>query len=349
MVYSQPIDELTRQIKKDKEGFETSLSTEQVLDENGDIGYDEVLSEIDEHSPLLSIISEHVENEIGQNDEPPTEQTEILVAKERKISQASSVGEPSEVTESKWNKLKRRVRLNDSCSDEQERPNQLRLKNVNQSFRRKTSVTPYLLEGQAHCVWLPKKQKTRLSDLVVNLKKERENRGEDENERENVTAKGARKLSDSNLSLEPATPKSLRSRQQNLFDRLVATRAVLKETTDEILKEDEDEEKPIGHISLFEASKKVSANIKKQKESAGSDNDFTNVVSQYLQKVRSGSQQSPGPQAASPLGDKYQDWSRPKLSRFNPLKRQESNGAIPIATYRNLIRESRLRRYSENR
>ena len=55
---------------------------------------------------------------------------------------------------------------------------------------------------------------------------------------------------------------NLEARKKTVFNRLVATKELIRETTHELLKEEgDDQPKPQSHLSLLEASKKIPANI----------------------------------------------------------------------------------------
>ena len=79
----------------------------------------------------------------------------------------------------------------------------------------------------------------------------------------------------------------MHSRQKTLFNRVIATQAILIEHTDELLNDEKPEEEPKPrHLSLLEASKKVTASLKRQKSDEESKN-FSDIVSQYLNKSKS--------------------------------------------------------------
>ncbi len=144
----------------------------------------------------------------------------------------------------------------------------------------------YLREGDSHRVWRPKKA-PQLANLVGDLLKKEKSRPSFEFGMV-ATTPVRPKFS----ALTPTAGPSrvdLKSRQKTVFSRVLATQELLRETTDELLKEEEDEQ-PKPHLSLLEASKKITANIKKQRstdqDSKGSD--FSSVVRTCLGKMRSG-------------------------------------------------------------
>ena len=176
--------------------------------------------------------------------------------------------------QSGWNKVKK-VRIQKA-----KRPSKLQLtKNPTPKLvaiaRQAQSI--YLREGESHQVWRPKKQ---LSDVVEKLNKQLK-----EEERQPSPDKAKRPP----LQTPTAAKSSLRSRQKTVFNRALATQAVLKETTDELLNEadEEGEEANKPKLSLREASKRITANLKKQESQSGTGGtNISNVVSQYLAKLR---------------------------------------------------------------
>ena len=176
--------------------------------------------------------------------------------------------------QSGWNKVKK-VRIQKA-----KRPSKLQLtKNPTPKLvaiaRQAQSI--YLREGESHQVWRPKKQ---LSEKVEKLNKQVK-----EEERQPSPDKAKRPP----LQTPIATKSSLQSRQKTVFNRALATQAVLKETTDELLNEADEEGGEINKpkLSLKEASKRITANLKKQESQSGAGgSNISNVVSQYLAKLR---------------------------------------------------------------
>ena len=174
-----------------------------------------------------------------------------------------------------WNKVKK-VRIQKA-----KRPSKLQLtKNPTPRLIAvaKQAQSIYLREGESHQVWRPKKQ---LSEKVEKLNQELK---EEERQPSPVKAKKP--------PLQTPTPgkSSLRSRQKTVFKRALATQAVLKETTDELLNDADEEgtEDTKPKLSLREASKRITANLKKQESQVGvaGGANISNVVSQYLAKLR---------------------------------------------------------------
>ena len=354
---SKPVDEIFKQIREDKESFERSLSTDPILEDNEEIGYDESLSDDEassaDNNSTASVDSipqgdEKIEDskiEVksaskGQEQELPEEQLTSQVHANGSISQESTEHGPKE---SNWKKI-RKVRLIDQRSPTgsfKKKPTSIKFRSSNQSFKRKTTLTPFLRVGESHSVWLPKKR-SRMSDVVEMLK----NQGGSEssasktgNESEVLTAAPSSPRA-------PTTPKvdSLQTRQQMLLNRVLATQAVLKESTDKLLKEEEETTKFPKHISLLEASKKVTSTIKNQKRSSDKNDDFSDIVSQYITKAKT--------EKKSPIGNVENGssaWSRATKSlaqqQLRPHlhnSRRKTKGAIPISTFRELVKEARL-------
>jgi len=387
------VDELSRQIRQDKEGFQRSLSVNVTLDDEP-TSFDRLTD--DEFSPVsekattpLYPIAEGVEEEEEEIKEEEEEEKKMRYRREKAKSIKRAKGnwrnlagnalmaeerEAEEVQEGdqdsdKGGKLEtvQKVKLNDIDPSRQStgafRPSNIKLKNGTKVTRRTSARTPFLREGETHFVWRPKKR-PMLSDLVDMLK----NRDEEEPEhtvyeqKEATESKIEEELS-STTPLPPRTPKpvksgstftlnrsgSLRTRQQALVNRVIATRAVLKETTDELLKEEEPEtpQKP-KHMTLFEASKRVTANIKKQKKAKEGSKDFSDIVSEYLAKTKSeaNSLETSGSTTAKdevPKSAGYRGrMSMGPAKKHINLQRRETKGAIPISQLREIVREERL-------
>ena len=151
-----------------------------------------------------------------------------------------------------------------SCVDETEVSCDPYGTNVQRSFERSIS------EGDSyHCVWRPRKQ-PRLPDLVVNAKELQERR-----------RKSLHESRTKPLLKRSASRMSLMVRQQHLIDRVQATQAVLKESTDEILGSPV-AEKPT--ISFREASKRIISDRKRHNQNR---NRLSDIVTQYLAKYES--------------------------------------------------------------
>lgn len=131
--------------------------------------------------------------------------------------------------------------------------------------KERTEEDPY------YKVWMPKEQ-PKLADLVTALRKKAE-------EQQDATS-------------VPSTSKlSFRSRQQVVYDRAQATQAILKETTNNILKENSERETDSGQekppkITFKEASKLITDTIQKLQMQKKDHSDFSDIVHQYLAKVK---------------------------------------------------------------
>lgn len=235
--------------------------------------------------------------------------------------------------------------------------------------RRKSMRTPFLREGEMHKVWRPKKR-PQLADLVEILQRQDSEPVSSGTRPPSValpediptatpplslnvnnttstkappttttTTRLVTPTTSKNLKVHsPTSPRtgSLRTRQKTLFNRVMATQAVLKETQDELLS-DEKPETAKPHISLLEASKKVTANLRKQKSNEESKN-FSDIVSQYLAKPKP--EESSG--AETNLESSGKGWSAAAgLMKAHALKRKETKGAIPLTTLREIMREER--------
>ena len=104
----------------------------------------------------------------------------------------------------------------------------------------------FLKEGDGHIVWQPNNPTPQLYNVVADLMKKK---------------KHAEKAAE----LEPPEEKSLSGRQRTLAHHIQATRAVLKEQNEELINKDVQPSEHKKHISLRDASKHISENLKKQK------------------------------------------------------------------------------------
>ena len=167
-------------------------------------------------------------------------------------------------------------------------------------------------EGDSyHCVWRPRKQPC-LPDLVGELQERR------------------RKFSLENRTI-PLTERSacrmyLKLRQQNLMNRVQATQAVLKESTDEILGTPIAKKPP---ISFKEASRRI---ISDQKRHNLNRNTLSDIVTQYVAKVASEREAHIplDPQTPTSPGNSA-EYLKQKFS-----KTQDITGAIPIDEWHKL-------------
>ena len=382
VVCSKPMDELSQQIKQDKEGFKRSISVDVTLDDDNE---EAVYEGEDELSPLhdkaTTPLYPIAEGEEEEEEEEEEEKEEVSIKRDRLMSLKRAKGnwrnlagkslaggeeEEEEVSQesaeggTKWNTV-RKVHLNDtdpSHNSAGARPTNLKLTNGTKVTLRKNVRTPFLREGETHFVWRPKKR-PQLSDLVAMLKNK-----DEEEERLKAAERKAKEAFEEEVTPVPRTPKptkvgssfvlprsgSLRTRQQALFKRVIATQAVLKESTDELLKDEEEPETPNKpkHMSLLEASRKVTANIKKQKKTVEGTRDFSDIVSEYLAKTKS-EEKSPDPKSggAAEEGGAKGSGYKGRMSMGPPrkpimLQRRETKGAIPISTFREIVREGKL-------
>lgn len=363
----------------DRDGFERSISTGTSLDpdiddevEDEDIIGEEDESIIEKDTTPLYPIAEGEEEEEEEEESGPRirvkEQWRTLAGKSLSPPLPSSPNDEIPANgitretkgegdglrgSSKWNRV-RRVRLNDANTPTSTvRPTTIGLNDNRNQVKFRTARTPFLREGETHFVWRPKKR-PQLANLVEMLKKQDEEGPspakttpkEEDPVKVPRTPRPASKIGTSG-GLTTPKPSSLRSRQQTLFNRVIATQAVLKETTDELLNDDALESPPNKpkHISLLNASKKVTANIKKQKLANDGKRDFSDIVSHFLTKSRSEeeSKDSESSEGGAGLG---KGWSLARTSvvpqRNLQIKRRDTRGAIPITTLREIVREEKL-------
>ncbi len=227
-----------------------------------------------------------------------------------------------------WAKVQKKVRIND---DRPQRPTMIPLKSED------NEKSAYLREGDSHRVWRPKKA-PQLADLVSDLLKKEKTKQSSEPSVSATTPVGPRFLA---LTPTAASRSNLKARQKTVFNRVLATQVLLRETTDELLKEDEDQQlKP--HISLLEASKKITANIKKQRsadEDARGD-EFSSVVRSCLNKMRSGDGSMDASTPNDNLGAK---------GFSNGVRRRGSKkGAVPLKKWKHLARKETQAQIGKN-
>lgn len=220
-----------------------------------------------------------------------------------------------------WVKVQKKVRIND---DKPIRPTMIPLK----SEEDKRSA--YLREGDSHRVWRPKKA-PQLANLVGDLLKKEKSKQSFELDPV-ATTPGPKHPA---LTPTAGPPRvDLKSRQKTVFNRVLATQELLRETTDELLKEED--EQPKQHLSLLEASKKITANIKKQRstDQEAKENDFSSVVRMCLTKMRSGDMQVDD-EATETKG--LNNGVRRRQSRRG--SKQIVTGAVPLKKWKNLARQ----------
>jgi len=217
------------------------------------------------------------------------------------------------------------------------RPTNIRFTQTSISKIEQTSTTtPFLREGESHCVKVPTKkgsfhgrQRTpSLKGESASKRLEKEDDGKEESDVNSLKRKG-----------------SLRRRQRTLLNRVRATQTVLKVSNEEILNKDETvTNKSAKHWSLLKASTMVSA---KQKELEGAKS-FFDVVTQYTAQA-SKEQSSPDKTSASPNGYGGKSEGRASGPKGRILTHKESKGAIPIADWKNYIKEGRQAHHSPAR
>lgn len=248
-------------------------------------------------------------------------------------------------TGSGWGKIKM-VRI----QEDPRRPTKLTLDNRKLRTRRK-KVTPFLSEGETHMVWRPKKR-PQLANLVELLAQSQDNNDltakkppipEIQTPKPTTPQQSTTKPGPSLLLPTPTPSPSLRSRQKTLFNRVFATQAVLKEHTDEILNDDKNEEElSPRHMTLLQASKKVTANLKRQKSETEEAKSFSEIVTQFLAKSK-GEEEGAEPvqeSSVSSAGAAGSKWGALR-SKKPVLARKETRGAIPIQALRELVREGK--------
>ena len=228
--------------------------------------------------------------------------------------------------ESGWNKIKK-VRIQQTPP---KRPSRLQLGSPTPKLIRvmKQAQSVYLREGESYQVWRPKKQLSETAEKLNQELKEETPSSPDKPTRQVLTP-------------SPVSKSSLRSRQKTVFKRAMATQAVLKETTDELLNEaDEEEEEEVSKpkLSLREASKRITANLRKQQQDEKGRGNISDVVSQYLAKMRADGGtdllSSGGSGASSPSPLKQRTGTRRVAFADRP-------GAIELRQWKKFVRESK--------
>ena len=176
----------------------------------------------------------------------------------------------------------------------------------------------FLKEGDGHIVWQPKNPTPQLYNVVADLMKKK-------------------KRAEKAAKLEPPEEKSLSERQRTLAYRIQATRAVLKEQNEELINEDVQPSEHKKHISLRDASKRISENLKQQKSVSTTRPEFSSIVSQYIHQQ---SQEYESNGAETPLSHTMGPSPRqrhPTLSTRNAT----TPGVMPIHKWRQLCRQNR--------
>lgn len=164
-------------------------------------------------------------------------------------------------------------------------------------------------------VWRPKK-KPYLPDLVKSSKESQQ--------KKSVPAVPPLDHSTSSMSLLV--------RQQQLQDRVQATQAVLKESTDEILSPSPTTTKP--RMSFKEASRRV---IFYQKKQSGGHKSLSDIVTQCQEKIKRERESSQVPQTPkTPISARFPPWH----SKRGLTKQSSILGAIPIDKWHELVAEN---------
>ena len=178
-----------------------------------------------------------------------------------------------------------------------------------------TNVITSLKEEKKYKVWRPKR-KPHLPDLVKSSK--------ESHQKKSVPA--VPQLDHSTSSI------SLLVRQQQLLDRVQATQAVLKESTNEILSPSPTTKK--SRISFKEASQRV---ISDQKRQSSGHNSLSDIVTQYQEKIKRERELSQVPQTPkTPISARLPPWH----SKRELTKQSSILGAIPIDKWQELVAEN---------
>lgn len=162
----------------------------------------------------------------------------------------------------------------DVSRESPERPLSLELENTPNKTQKHKSL--FLREGDGHMVWKPKTPTPQLYNVVADLMKNR---------------RRAKKAAEPE-TLATAEEKSLSERQRSLAFRIQATRRVLKVQNEELSKEDVQPSEQKQHISLRDASMRISEDLKRQKSAPAGKLQFTDIVSQYIENQHSQEEQS---------------------------------------------------------
>jgi hypothetical protein len=93
-------------------------------------------------------------------------------------------------------------------------------------------------------------------------------------------------------------------------------------------------------LSLWAASKKVTANLKKQKPEEDTKG-FSDIVSQYLNKPKPEDREGEREEVAATTSTASKGWGALK-SKKPLLVKKETHGAIPLNLLRNLVREEKM-------
>lgn len=325
---------------------EEYLPDDYAYEENGEVSPGESVT-----TPLRTIPEGEEEEEGGKEDVPEngipgTPETSVrkkwqfMAERSLEANGNTPVEDPIKSTGSVWSRVKM-VRI----SEDQKRPNRLGLEGK-KSTNRKPTRTPFLSDGESHMVWRPKKrpQLANLVELLQHQDSETAKPKPQEEPQPTVPTTPKSAVPSNLLTPAPTRQLSLRSRQKTLFNRVIATQAFLKERNNKLLTQTEDKDqeevaKP-RHLTLLEASKKVTANLRKQKSEEESKQNFSDIVTQLLVKPKEVS-----PEVVEGVASRAGSGSRNKPE----LKRKETRGAIPLSTLRDLVREEQRQSTVETR
>ena len=180
----------------------------------------------------------------------------------------------------------------------------------------------FLREGDGHKVWKPKRKRPQLYDVVKDVMNQRtlsETSEEPEPEPKPV----------------PVEKKSLRQRQQRLVKRVHVTQLVFKEQNEALINEDIEPSQHKKHLSLRDASKRITENLRRQKSNNGLH--LTDVVSLYIEQQSSTEQEEnvdpPKPASAGPIPSPV----KPRHPKGG--KKAETPGVVPLNKWRQICRQ----------
>ena len=181
----------------------------------------------------------------------------------------------------------------------------------------------FLREGDGHRVWKPKRKRPQLYDVVKDVVMRQRTLSENSEEPEPEPEKPV-----------PVAKKSLRQRQRTLFNRVHVTQQVFKEQNEALINEDTQPSQHKKHLSLRDASKRISENLKRQKSDGL---HFTDIVSQYIEQQSSTEQEengdAPKPASAGPIPSPVKP-RHPKAG-----KNAETPGVVPLNKWRQICRQ----------
>ena len=208
----------------------------------------------------------------------------------------------------------------------------------------------YLREGEAHQVWRPKK-KNMFASLVSEVLKQQSVEGEEE---EGGELKKDEEAEEERESSVPATTpggtrtQNLWQRQKTLLKRVKATQEVLKEQSEELANEEHGLAQHKEHVSLLEASKRITSNIKKQRSGDDHAENVSSVVAKFLSALQTAGETGGG---AKDTNGATSEAERPKPagrgglgSRKKTLHKKASSsgfGVIPLEKWKDFKREQR--------